>query len=616
MISEEFDSSPSSSPRAEKRGETPDALLRSALAALIWLSAIILPIRSPAQNDPAATIRQQYADWLRAYEQKDLAGTMVIFAPDAVSTFAGARDNDFNAIRQSYAKSLAAAGPARKWKPVDLEIGVSDDLAYTLADWQLFEVGADGAADVRLTNRSIDVLKRDGTKWKIIRSFTIPKDGREVKSSCDMTLPKVSPDTFTNGAREVWETLMRWRNSYNARDLTGTLAPYESEITGLYAGNAPDNFNSLRDSYTRSFAAVDHQRSIDFEPEEILASANLAFVRDHWTSTMRTPVGESRRRSRGIEIWRRKDAGEWKLVHYLSYLVCNDTVNEPIIVGDGIISTPQDEFGGSLSPDGKTIYFDRSIPPHYLYTMWESHLVGSQWSSPQILTFSGEYRDSDPVLSPDGNKLLFVSDRPVDGHDRHHYEIWMCEREGDKWSEPKNLGPVVNTHSQYFASTASNGNLYFTATVGADDSEIDVFVSRFVDGKYTTPVNLGPQINGKGIVNIEAFISPDEKFLLIGAFSRPDSVGSSDIYVSYNQNGKWSVPLPISAINTPAREYSPRLTPDGKRLIFTSERGMATEKRDKPWTMAEFEQKSRSIWNGLGNIYSVPIDVLPKLPEQ
>jgi hypothetical protein len=43
---------------------------------------------------------------------------------------------------------------------------------------------------------------------------------------------------------------------------------------------------------------------------------------------------------------------------------------------------------------------------------------------------------------------------------------------------------------------------------------------------------------------------------------------------------------------------------------------MATEKRDKPWTTAEFEQKSRSIWNRLGNIYSVSIDVLPKPTQQ
>src|SRR2546430_11746776 len=192
----------------------------------------------------------------------------------------------------------------------------------------------------------------------------------------------------------------------------------------------------------------------------------------------------------------------------------------------------------------------------------------------------------------------------------------MCHRQGEKWSEPQNFGPVVNIHSQYFASMASNGNLYFSATIGDNDSEIDIFVSKFVNEKYTTPVNLGPQINGKGIVNIEAFVSPNEKFLLIGAFGRPDSVGSSDIYVSYNQNGTWSAPFPVNGINTPAREYSPRLSPDGKRLIFTSERGMATERRDKPWTIAVLEQKSRSIWNGLRNIYSFPIEALPKPPEE
>jgi ketosteroid isomerase-like protein len=564
-------------------------------------------IAAAGEQEDVATIRREYADWLQASEHKKLARTMEIFAADYISTFPGAADADLNTTREHYEKSFAAAGPARQWKPADIEVGVSGDLAYILADWQLFENGV-----VKQANRSLDVLKRERDKWKITRAFVIPKDGREIKSSCEITLPKVSPESFNGSAREVWQTLMRWRDSYNARDLAGALAPYDRSINGMYAGNQLDTFQNLRDSYERSFAATDTTRAIDFEPEEILASGNFAFVRDHWTSTARTPASETRRLSRGIEFWRRSDNGQWKVVRYLSYLVCNSTPNEPAIIGQGIISTPQDEFGGSLSPDGKTIYFDRSVPPHYLYTMWKSHLVNGKWSAPEILPFSGEYRDSDPVLSPDGKKLLFVSDRPVNGKDPHHYEIWMCERESDKWSDPKNLGPTINTHSQFFASMASNGNLYFSATIADDNPEIDIFVSKFVDGKYTAPENLGPQINGKGIVNIEAFISPDEKFLLIGAFSRPDSVGSSDIYVSYNQSGKWSTPIPVNAVNTAAREYSPRLSPDGKRLIFTSERGMANEKRDKPWTMAEFEQKSRSIWNGLGNIYSVPIEALPK----
>jgi hypothetical protein len=147
------------------------------------------------------------------------------------------------------------------------------------------------------------------------------------------------------------------------------------------------------------------------------------------------------------------------LIIYLVFwsAFCCHAQNEPVIIGEGVISTPRDEFGGSLSPDGRTIYYDRSVPAHYLYTMWESHLVGDKWQKPELMSISGQYRDSDPVLSPDGKKLLFVSDRPVDGVDRHHYEIWMCQRQGEKWSEPQNLGPVVNAHSQYFASMASNG---------------------------------------------------------------------------------------------------------------------------------------------------------------
>src|SRR5205814_10417036 len=72
-----------------------------------------------AEHDDVATIRQQYLEWQRAYEEKDLARTMQVFAPDVISTFAGGKDNDLSAIRHSYEKSFATTGPARQWKPVD-----------------------------------------------------------------------------------------------------------------------------------------------------------------------------------------------------------------------------------------------------------------------------------------------------------------------------------------------------------------------------------------------------------------------------------------------------------------------------------------------------------------
>jgi len=43
-------------------------------------------------------------------------------------------------------------------------------------------------------------------------------------------------------------------------------------------------------------------------------------------------------------------------------------------------------------------------------------------------------------------------------------------------------------------------------------------------------------------------------------------------------------------------------------LIFSSEQGMQTEKRDQPFTAEEFSLKRRGVFNGLGNIYRIPMD--------
>src|SRR5450432_1990503 len=83
------------------------------------------------------------------------------------------------------------------------------------------------------------------------------------------------------------------------------------------------------------------------------------------------------------------------------------------LVGEGTVSTSLDEFGGAITPDGLTMYFDVTVPAHYLYVMCESQLVNGRWSKPEVLPFSGQYRDSEPVLTPDGKTLLFASDRPV-----------------------------------------------------------------------------------------------------------------------------------------------------------------------------------------------------------
>ena len=286
---------------------------------------------------------------------------------------------------------------------------------------------------------------------------------------------------------------------------------------------------------------------------------------------------------------------------------------QPQLVGQGTISTAYDEFGGSITSDGREIYFCRSVPPHYSYAMYVSRFEGGRWSDPEVLPFSGQWRDSDPVLSPDGQQLFFVSDRAVDGKDTHRFQAYVSRRiKGGAWGEPSLLPAPINQpdkHNIYFISMARTGNLYFTQfpAVGGGDSE--VYVSKFADGKYAAPQSLGGNINVPGAFTVEAFVAPDESYLLLGGWRPSGGHGSSDIWISYNQSGKWSKPINVGhSVNTAAREYSPRVTPDGKWLIFTSERGFPTENHSKPLTYDEIEYKTRGILNGLGNIYRVDMN--------
>jgi len=283
-----------------------------------------------------------------------------------------------------------------------------------------------------------------------------------------------------------------------------------------------------------------------------------------------------------------------------------DAAPVPEMIGEGVISTPEDELGANITADGKTLYFERSIPPHYLYVLYVSHLVGGKWSPPEVLPFSGQYRDTDPVLSPDGETMLFASDRPVDGVDRHHFYIWQVHKTAKGWSDAERLeGPVNDGFNQVFCSIARNGNLYFASS--RKGGGYDMYRSRLVKGKYQEAEDLGAKLNDPSIWTFESTIAPDESYLLIGSFGRQPSYGSSDLYISYNQNGAWSKPKNLgAAINTPARDYSPRISGDGKWLLYTSERMDAEPVL--PFTYGEFEKRIRGLYNTLGNLYRIPLD--------
>lgn len=280
----------------------------------------------------------------------------------------------------------------------------------------------------------------------------------------------------------------------------------------------------------------------------------------------------------------------------------------PRLFGEGIISTSDDEFGGSFTPDGNTIYFTKSAPHSYRYTMFESHHVNGRWTTPTVLPFSGRYTDSDPTLSPDGKKMFWTSDRPVNGKVKHDYDVWMVERTpSGTWGEPQRLPEPINSDaSEYAASMTRDGTLYFSS---AREGAIQAFSSKFVNGAWTTPENITRQINhgdNAEVFDLDVMIDPDEHFIMLGSYGRRESFGSYDIYVSWRDNGVWSRAVHLPApFNTRARDYAPHLSPDKKTLYFSSERSFALEPIDRPLTYRQLTDRLRGTLNGSGNIYQI-----------
>ncbi|MDP9120009.1 MAG: hypothetical protein M3O15_01355, partial [Acidobacteriota bacterium] len=197
------------------------------------------------------------------------------------------------------------------------------------------------------------------------------------------------------------------------------------------------------------------------------------------------------------------------------------------------------------------------------------------------------------------------------------YNIWFLERTGSgTWSEPRDPGPPINGSGEsHFASASRDGTLYFTSNRAGRIGGVDVFSSRLVGGRYTAPLNLGPAVNAPGWVNLEAYIFPDGKELVVAAFGHPEGYGDCDLFVSYLQNGAWSPLQNLGPkINSAARDYSPRLTPDGRYLFFASERGLPDRQRTRSLTYRELEADLHGTMNGLGNLYLVDVDTLPRPP--
>ena len=156
-----------------------------------------------------------------------------------------------------------------------------------------------------------------------------------------------------------------------------------------------------------------------------------------------------------------------------------------------------------ICPEGRYIYFTsevetgkRSQDRNFVNRngIFIAELSGNQMLNVQPFCYNSlEYDVGQPSLSADGKTLYFASNKPggYGGSD-----IYYCELVNGEWTEPVNLGPEVNSSaSENYPYIHSFDRLYFSSDREGGFGKLDIYSTNKINGKWRKAILMPEPIN-------------------------------------------------------------------------------------------------------------------------
>lgn len=177
------------------------------------------------------------------------------------------------------------------------------------------------------------------------------------------------------------------------------------------------------------------------------------------------------------------------------------------------------------------------------------------------------------------NKTLFITICEFVSRDYDNCDIYMSTRVGDGWSELKSLGPNINgvkTWESQPSISADGKTLYFASiresNIGfdPDNPTSDIYYStKDEKGNWTKAKNLGSKINTPGNEK-SPFIHSDSQTLYFSSDGHL-GIGGYDIFFSKFRDGDWTKPVNIGyPINTKNNDLGFVVNTQGTKAYFAS----------------------------------------------
>lgn len=223
-----------------------------------------------------------------------------------------------------------------------------------------------------------------------------------------------------------------------------------------------------------------------------------------------------------------------------SALLKGETAEEPMVMRKDVNSRFHD---GTVSYDAiaKRLYFTRNNVFYGVQSknargelnlgIYYSNVVTGEfgqpeWSALKLMPFHDpEFNFGHPSVSPGGERLFFVSDRPGG---QGGTDIWFCEKLGEQWGAPQNMGPKVNTPgNEMYPFLRRDSTLFFASSGHPGLGGLDIFRTKLRQDGPGAIFNLGYPMNTQFNDHSLMLINDSTGFF---ASDRPGGQGSDDIY--------------------------------------------------------------------------------------
>ena len=245
----------------------------------------------------------------------------------------------------------------------------------------------------------------------------------------------------------------------------------------------------------------------------------------------------------------------------------------PEIFAPGIVSKSDyhEHSSPTFSSDGKEVYWSAQCmyegePNQRIFFM---EFEDGKWTQPEILDFTKKIHGGGPIFSFDEKRLYFYSCRPKPFKERFdNLHIWYVDKTNTGWSELVKMSqPINSVKSESNPDFTPEGTMYFDSKRSGGKGGSDIYLSKYAEGQFTEPENLGEAINTKD-TEYAPCIAPDESYLVFSRFTEnPKGV---QLYISFcRPDGSWTKARKMSKRNKLfGKARFPGLSPDGKYLFF------------------------------------------------